>query len=82
MHEHKLVDGDGFEALHQLRSHGSRFRIAVLPEKLARDDTIESLEHGAGHYVSKPNEMREFPLKTVPGLGYSDTLTCATNNRS
>ncbi len=58
-----LPDGDGLDALRQIRAGGSSVPIVVLTRRSDVDARITALELGADDYVTKPVEPKELLLR-------------------
>lgn len=58
-----LPDGDGLDALKQIRDEGSNVPVVVLTRRTDVEARIAALEIGADDYVQKPVDPRELLLR-------------------
>ena len=58
-----LPDGDGLDALKQIRDEGSNVPVVVLTSRTDVEARIAALELGADDYVQKPVDPRELLLR-------------------
>ncbi|MFT7246570.1 MAG: two-component system OmpR family response regulator [Candidatus Azotimanducaceae bacterium] len=76
-----LPDGDGLDALRQIRDEGSNVPVVVLTSRTDVEARITALEIGADDYVQKPVDPRELLLriqrlvKHSPGDGVPNQAT-------
>lgn len=57
--DRRLPDGDGLEALQELRQGGNRMPVIVLSALGETEQRIAGLEIGADDYLAKPFDLRE-----------------------